>query len=82
MIRYSSYSRTNYRTNPSAPTELLCSVATEYRELQDLREQVRKAEAAAAKYLGRTREDTPPNSDQVCCRFERVSGSLRGAAVR
>jgi hypothetical protein len=48
MIRYSSYSLTNYRTNPSAPTELLCSLAKEYRELQDLRERVRKAEAAAA----------------------------------
>jgi hypothetical protein len=47
MIRYSSYGRTNYRTNPTAPTKLLCSLATEYRELQELRERVRKAEAAA-----------------------------------
>jgi hypothetical protein len=47
MIRYSSYRGTNYRTTPSGPTELLCSLAKEYRELQHLRERVRKAEAAA-----------------------------------
>jgi hypothetical protein len=47
MIRYSSYGGTNHRTNPSAPTKLLCSLETEYRELQDLRERVRMAEAAA-----------------------------------
>jgi hypothetical protein len=41
----------NYRTNPSAPNKLLSSIETEYRELQDLRERVRKAEAAAAKRL-------------------------------
>ena len=45
MFRYS----TQRETNPSTPTELLGSIAKEYRELQDLREQVRKAEAAAAK---------------------------------
>jgi hypothetical protein len=38
MIRYS---------NPSTPIELLGSIAKDYRELQDLREQVREAEAAA-----------------------------------
>ena len=47
MIRYSSYAGTNYRTNQSAPTKLLCSLAIEYRELQDLRERVRMAEASA-----------------------------------
>jgi hypothetical protein len=47
MIGYSSDGGTNYRTNPSAPTKLLCSLAIEYRELQDLRERVRMAEAAA-----------------------------------
>ena len=45
MIRYS----TQRETNPSTPIELLGSIAKEYRELQDLRERVRKAEAAAAK---------------------------------
>ena len=45
MFRYS----TQRETNPSTPTELLGSIAKEYRELQDLREQVRKAEANAAK---------------------------------
>ena len=47
MIRYSSYGSSNYRTNQSAPTELLCPLEKEYRELQDLRERVRMAEAAA-----------------------------------
>ena len=44
--------------NPSALTNLPCSLATEYRELKDLRERVRKAEAAAAKHLGRAVEVT------------------------
>ena len=47
MIRYSSDGGTNYRTNESAPTKLLCSLAIEYGELRDLRERVRMAEAAA-----------------------------------
>jgi hypothetical protein len=47
MIRYSSYGSSNYRTNQSAPTELLCPLEKEYRKLQDLRERVRMAEAAA-----------------------------------
>jgi hypothetical protein len=45
MIRYSSY-------HPSEQTKLLlCSVETEYRELLELRERVRKAEAAVAMRL-------------------------------
>jgi hypothetical protein len=51
MIRYSYYRGTNYRTNLSAPTQLLSSLEKEYREPQDLRERVREAEAAAAKRL-------------------------------
>jgi hypothetical protein len=47
MIRYSSYGSSNYRTNRSAPTELLCPLEKEYRELQDLRERVRMAEVNA-----------------------------------
>ncbi len=47
MIRYSSYGGTNYGTNPSAPTKLPRSLEIEYRELLDLRERVRMAEAAA-----------------------------------
>jgi hypothetical protein len=47
MIRYSSYGSSNYRTNQSAPTGLLCQLEKEYRELQDLRERVRMAEANA-----------------------------------
>ena len=52
MIRYSSYRGTNYPTNPSTPDQLLSSLEKEYRELQDLRERVKKAEAAATKRLG------------------------------
>jgi hypothetical protein len=48
MIRYSSYGSGNYRTNQSAPTELLCPLEEEYRELQDLRERVRMAAARDA----------------------------------
>jgi hypothetical protein len=51
MIRYSTYRSTNRRTNPSTPTQLLSSLEKEYRELQDLRERVGEAEAAAAKRL-------------------------------
>jgi hypothetical protein len=46
MIRYSSYGSINYRT-PSERT-YLDPLAAEYRELQELRERVKKAEAAAA----------------------------------
>jgi hypothetical protein len=48
MIRYSSYRVTNYPTRSNASTDLLRSLETEYHELKDLREQVRKAEATAA----------------------------------
>ena len=47
MIRYSSYSSTNYRARSNALTSMLRSLEAEYQELQDLRERVRKAEAAA-----------------------------------
>jgi len=62
MIRYSSYAGTNYRTNPSAPTKLLCSVETEYRELLDLRERVRKAEAAARNAPAESKNTRPNRS--------------------
>ena len=55
MIRYSSYGSSNYRTNQSAPTELLCPLEKEYRELQDLRERVRMAEANARDALARSK---------------------------
>jgi hypothetical protein len=47
MIRYSSRRGRHYQTNPRAPAKFPSSLETEYRELQDLRERVRKAEAAA-----------------------------------
>jgi len=51
MIRYSTSRSTIRPTNPSALSELVSRIEKEYRELLDLREQVRKAEAAA-KRLG------------------------------
>jgi len=50
MIRYSSYGSTNNRA-PSERTYHLETLAAEYRELQELRERVKKAEAAAAQRL-------------------------------
>ena len=55
MTRKSPYRSTNDRTNPSALTLLLRSLAKEYRELENLRERVRKAEAATAQRLIRPR---------------------------
>jgi hypothetical protein len=49
MIRYSSYGSRNYRT-PGKRT-YLDPLSAEYRELQELRERVNKAEAAAAQRL-------------------------------
>ena len=49
MIRYSSYGSTNYRASSERP--YLEALAAEYRELQELRERVKKAEAAAAQRL-------------------------------
>ncbi len=46
MIRYSSYGATNYRM-PSAQT-YLDPLEAEYRELLELRERVKEAEAAVA----------------------------------
>jgi hypothetical protein len=62
MIRYSSYSSTNYRTKSNALTSLLRSLEAEYHELQDLRERVRKAEAAATRFAPRDK-GYPQNSD-------------------
>jgi hypothetical protein len=51
----------NDRTDPSALTLLHRSLVKEYRELQDLRQRVRKAEAAAVERLirhrGKARKD-------------------------
>jgi hypothetical protein len=79
MIRYSAYGGTNYRMNPSALTNLPCSLATEYRELKDLRERVRKAEAAAAKHLGprgRGHQKTMTDRSKECP-SELASASVR-----
>ena len=51
MIRHSNPNSTIRLTNPNAPTEAFSPLEKEYRELLDLREQVKKAEAAA-KRLG------------------------------
>ena len=49
MIRYSSYGSANYRTPSSLPDPDPLKAA--YRELLELRERVRNAEAAAARRL-------------------------------
>lgn len=46
MIRYSSYGSTNHRA-PSSQIIYLDPLEADYHELQELRERVRKAEAAA-----------------------------------
>jgi|SRR5450631_39660 hypothetical protein len=73
MIRYSSYSGTNYRTNPTTPTELLCSLATEYRELQDLRERVRKAEAADRNAHAIPSQNSEARNRPRCAAFDEPS---------
>ena len=53
----------SYRRNPSALAQLVGSIEKEYRELLDLREQVKTAEAAAAQRLkprGKLTECTRP----------------------
>jgi hypothetical protein len=62
MIRYSSNRSTN-RTKSNAPTDLPRSLETEYHELQDLRERVRKAEAAAATRVRPRDNGHPQNKD-------------------
>jgi hypothetical protein len=57
MIRYSSYGRSNYRTESTTLADSLRSLETEYRELQALRERVRRAEAAAATRFPRSNGD-------------------------
>jgi hypothetical protein len=59
MIRYSSYVSTNYRT-PSERT-YPDPLAAEYRALQELRERVNRAEAAAAERL-KSRGERKPSS--------------------
>jgi hypothetical protein len=49
MIRYSSYSCTNYREKPIEKTDWLDPLEKAYGELLELRERVKQAEAAAAK---------------------------------
>ena len=62
MIRYSSYSATNFRPT-SAQT--LDSLEVQYRELLELRERVRKAEAAAQRRGSSSRELNPTHG-QYC----------------
>src|SRR5215831_11398152 len=69
MIRYSSYGSTNYRT-PHERTSL-DPLAAEYRKLQELRERVREAEAAAAKRLKSRGERKHPSSTR---RISKVHG--------
>ena len=63
MIRYSSYGSRNYRT-PGKRT-YLDPLAAEYRELQELRERVNKAEAAAAQRLKSRGERKPSKLEPI-----------------
>jgi hypothetical protein len=55
MIRYSAYGGTNYRMKAGvASSELRRSLEVEYRDLLELRERVREAEAAAQRLKPRT----------------------------
>lgn len=47
MIRYSSYAGSNYRKTANEHVYRPGTLETEYRELQELRERVKQAEAAA-----------------------------------
>jgi len=58
MIRYPNSNSTTRLTNPNALTELFSPIEKEYRELLDLREQVKKAEAAAKRLGSRRRLKT------------------------
>ena len=62
MIRYTSNLSTNH-TKSNVLTNLLRSLETEYHELQDLRERVRKAEAAAATRVRPRANGHPRNKD-------------------
>jgi len=59
MIRYSSYSCTNYRDKPREKIEWLDPLERQYRELQELRRRVRQAEAARAL---KSRDEGPSQS--------------------
>ena len=59
MIRYSASRSTIRLTDPSALTELVSPVEKEYRELLDLRERVKKAEAAAKRLGPRSKLKMP-----------------------
>jgi hypothetical protein len=60
MIRYSSYGCRNNREAPSKRADLIEPLEAEYRKLQELRERVRKAEAAAAQRTDRRSKERHP----------------------
>jgi hypothetical protein len=70
MIRYSSYGATNYRAQNSR-FSYLEPLEADYRELLELRERVKNAEAASKRLRSKRRtgaperQEKPPNS----CRY-------------
>ena len=58
MIRYSSYGCTNNGKAPNECADLIDPLEAEYRKLQELRERVRRAEAAAAQRTESTPQGT------------------------
>lgn len=65
MIRYSSYSSTNYRDKPRDKIEWLDPLQRQYHELLELRERVKQAEAARAR---KSRNRRPSRKDWVAPR--------------
>jgi hypothetical protein len=55
MIRYSSYGSINYRDKPREKIEWLDPLQRQYRELLELRERVKRAEAARTRNSRGTR---------------------------
>jgi hypothetical protein len=63
MIRYSSYGATNF--GPSSAQTYLDPIEKQYREVLELRERVRKAEAAA-QLIGRFKARSRISSPSSC----------------
>jgi hypothetical protein len=74
MIRYSAYHGTNYHAKRSPPCNSLCLLEKEYRELQDLRARVSKAEAVAKLVKPRAAE-TPKQQRAALRDYHRVVAS-------
>jgi len=82
MIRYSAYNGTNYRAKPGASCNSLCSLETEYRELQDLRRRVKSAETVAELAKQRATETPQQQRAALSGQHHRVVASSPGKVAR